>query len=586
MARMLLVVGFLLTAFSAVHAQETRQLAGSIEATKLFQDARQLQQERRFAAALQQWQAFVRQFPTDPAMGQALLGLGTCLIEAGQHEQAVEALDQALRKLPPNHDETARWNLAIALGKRGEATDSDADFARAASLFQKFALSPTLAQNKRALAYRSWGDMEFAQIEVAEKKKRWQEAGQGYRSFVQNFPEHPRIDQARLGLVEVYMAQNKNAEAEKILASLDVKSANAHADYLLLRWGEMLAGKGSQLEAAQKWGQLIERYPQSQYRNRALRLRGEALTQVPGQQAEALKLLATWIEHNPNDPTAISTLYRTATLAALLGDAKHAQFYANQVKQRTNDRVMRAQASHLLAQCAFAGNDAVEAMRNMQEFVQLEPQMAGKPDVMLLMARCQAALHRHEDALANFTSLLTTPHLNLTEPDRVRAEAIGSALALRKDLLVNEARWLRELFQEHPRSPWTADAHLKAAQHAARMKAYSDTHALAKIALDTGSQAHRPHALYLIGFASLNLRKSDEAIAAYRALLEQFPTYDKTAEARFAMAQSLESGNRKTEAAQAFELFSRLHANHPLVGQARQHLAQIQRDTPFGNRVQ
>src|SRR5579862_2764297 len=82
----------------------------------LFQDASRLQNAGKFAQAAVKWREFIRDYPSDAAVGLAYQGLGACLLETGEWQPAIDALKQALKRLPPGEaGGTIRWNLAIGL---------------------------------------------------------------------------------------------------------------------------------------------------------------------------------------------------------------------------------------------------------------------------------------------------------------------------------------------------------------------------------------------------------------------------------------------------------------------------------------
>src|SRR4029079_17873577 len=64
------------------------QTEGGAMATKLLQEAAKLQNAGKYSEAANKWQTFIKEFAKDPALGQAYMGLGTCLLETGEFNEA------------------------------------------------------------------------------------------------------------------------------------------------------------------------------------------------------------------------------------------------------------------------------------------------------------------------------------------------------------------------------------------------------------------------------------------------------------------------------------------------------------------
>src|SRR3954469_6169284 len=91
------------------------QAGDGASAMKLLQEAAKLQNAGKYAEAAGKWQIFIKDFTKDPAVGQAYMGPGTCMLEIGQFKEAVVAFDEALKHLPKEETgATIRWNLAVA----------------------------------------------------------------------------------------------------------------------------------------------------------------------------------------------------------------------------------------------------------------------------------------------------------------------------------------------------------------------------------------------------------------------------------------------------------------------------------------
>src|SRR5262245_41757516 len=98
----------------------------------LLKDATRLQNTAKYEAALALFQRFVKEHPKDPALPLAYQGLGTCLLETRQFNEAVAALDRALALWPKGESTwSLRWNRAVACFRRAEQTRKAEDLLEA-----------------------------------------------------------------------------------------------------------------------------------------------------------------------------------------------------------------------------------------------------------------------------------------------------------------------------------------------------------------------------------------------------------------------------------------------------------------------
>jgi TolA-binding protein len=532
-------------------------------AVALYRDASQLQNAGKFGEALKKWQQFVKDHGDDPAIGQAYQGLGTCSLETGAFEQAIDAFHLALKKLPEGESSNnLRWNLALAWQRRAEQSKNADHRQQLAAALQRVLADKNTPKERRALAgfYLARAELTLGKADQARKRfqelvdqsaepavvpaarlalanlaednRNWPDAAQRFADFLKHHPDHASVGEARLGLAEAYFRQSQWKEAEKVFA--EIKEAGPGADYAHFRWAELARLRGDLAESAKRWRQFLDQRPASAYRARGLWLAGDTFDQLK----DYPRAIETWELLLNEYPKEADRDLSVRLGWALLRDGKcdrgEIHFRAALVQRLPADQ--RAMALWGLARCATDLKKPDEAFRRYGEFVKND-EYGPSGDQALYQA-----------VLAALT--------------------IGDSKT--------GATWAVRMVERFPKSVWTGNAQLQAARFLADHEDYAQAWQRSRSVLEFSAAELQAPALYLSGYCALKSRKFKEAIPYFEKLRDDHPRSDQAPVAMYSLGVAWESMGAGTLALSAYEDFLKLHPKHRLAGQAAKRVRILQ----------
>jgi TolA-binding protein len=257
-------------------------------ATRLLQEASQLQNAGKFAEACGKWQQFLRDFPGDPAESIVHQGLGACLLEMKDWQGSIDAFKKALKLLPKGEPPAAiQWNLAVALYRRAEQTKTEYHHKEVEQALQDVSADQNMSKERRALA-----GIYLARL--AEEDKDWSKATRLYRAFLHDFPDHSSVDEARLGLADALLHGGQYQDAETAFGELANRRELAALDYVHFRWAEVAELRGELIVAADRWIAWLDKFAKSSLRERALPRASQAQLQAARQLTEKEQYEVAW----------------------------------------------------------------------------------------------------------------------------------------------------------------------------------------------------------------------------------------------------------------------------------------------------
>jgi TolA-binding protein len=549
----------ILTVLLPLSAQEAK------DAATLYKEAGQLQNAGKFADALKKWQQFVKEHPNDPAIGLAYQGLGTCFLETGAFESAIDAFALALKKLPEGESgHNLRWNLALAWQRRADQSKNVEHRKQAVRALQTVLADKSTPKDRQALAgfYLARAELSLGQTEAARKRllglldkppdksilpatrlalanmaedvRDWPEAAKRYADFLQHHPGDASANEARLGLAEAHFQQKQWKEAEKGFGEIKDAKGFASADYAHFRWAELASQRGDLGESAKRWRQFIEKHPKSSYRARALASAGETFDQLKDypKAIEAWESLFREFPQQPNRGLPIQLGW------ALLRDGKpdraEAQFKAVLTEKLPGDQ--RGLALWGMARCATGVKKADEAFSRYQDF------------------------YRHGDFG--------------TSGDQGLYESVLAALAVRD--AKTAAAWLDKLVERFPKSAWSANGQMQVARFQADQGDYEPAWQRCRWVLGAAHADVQAPALYLAGYCALKSRKFKEAIPYCEKLRDEHPKSEQAPVAMYSLGVAWESLGANAKALTAYQDFLHKHPKHTLAGQASKRVQLLQ----------
>jgi tetratricopeptide (TPR) repeat protein len=554
----------ILATFMLFVGSVTLSAQDSKDAAALYKEAGQLQNAGKFAEALKKWQQFVKEHANDPAIGLAYQALGTCSLETGAFEPAIESFERALKKLPEGESAAnLYWNLALAWQRRADQSKSVDHRKQAMEALRIVLTDKGTPKDRQALAgyYLARAELSLGQKDAARKRflgllenspaksilpatrlalgtmaedaRDWPEAVKRYADFLQHHPKDATANEVRLGLAEAHFQQKQWKEAEKFFG--EVKDAKGNAvDYAHFRWAELAGQRGDLAESAKRWRQFLEQYPKSSYRETALASAGETFDQLKDypRAIEAWESLLREFPKQPNRGLPIQLGW------ALLRDGK-AERAEPQFKAALDEKLPAEQLG-----LALWG-----------------------------MARCATGLKKTDEAFARFGDFYKHAEFG-PSGDQALYEAVLAALAMRE--VKTGATWLDKLVERYPKSVWAANGQLHSAKYQAEQGDYEPAWTRSRWVLDSSHADLQGPALYLAGYCALKSRKFKEAIPYYEKLRDQHAKSEHAPVAMYSLGVAWESLGANAKALSAYQDFLKLHPKHALAAQASKRVQLLQ----------
>lgn len=204
----------------------------------------------RWAAAIQEFEAFLAKYPDHASVPLAKFFLGEALVQQNDFAKARPYFD-AFYAAQPTHKYAPQ-----ALFRRGEAAYMTGDYPAARELLAKFNTEQAESKlNAYALPYL--GDLALMADEPAAAQRY-------YAAALRQHSDTPLADQCRFGLARALQQQRRFDDAAKFYQSLIAKPNSPLVDDALLQLGRLQFEQGQAAEAAKTLAELSEKYPQSE----------------------------------------------------------------------------------------------------------------------------------------------------------------------------------------------------------------------------------------------------------------------------------------------------------------------------------
>lgn len=247
---------------------------GTEPATRQYAVAVGFQNQKLFDAAIDEWNTFLRKYPTDARADKANHYLGTCCLQEKRYPDAIAAFTTVVTKYPKCElIDQSMLNLGIAQYASAQKTGLEGDYAKAERSFgqmlakhadSKFAdralfyraecLVQTRQTEKAATAYQEFvsknpdseftADAMYALGTAQDELKQPQKAAATFAGFVAKFPKHQLLSEVRMRQAEVLFNDNKFDEAKPIFEQVSKDKRFELSDVAMLRTARCLYEEG------------------------------------------------------------------------------------------------------------------------------------------------------------------------------------------------------------------------------------------------------------------------------------------------------------------------------------------------------
>lgn len=351
------------------------------------------------------------------------------------------------------------------------------------------------------------------------QKERWDEAAEGFRTFLKASPGHPRAATARLYLGLALVNQGENAAARDVLREF----VKLHPDSkslpdALYRIGETSYSLGDYRQAEKDLLAFLGRYPDHELGEWALPYLADAQLRLE-KAAEAVTHFRQAIEKYPNGKLTTEARFG---LARSLEAEKKPDEAMELYRQLAKTDGPRAAAS--LLRVATILYDDERYPEAAQEFLALAERFPQSPLVPTAQLNAGFALYRAGDYEKAASALENAAK----DPDQAATALhwLGMSRKAQGDA-TGAAKAFQTVVEAHPDAPIAKESRFQWADAELRAGDYKQAMRLFKQVVDADPQgAQAPDAVYFAAEAALLAGELDEAAA----LVERFKTdYGRTA---------------------------------------------------------
>lgn len=456
------------------------------KARELFADAANAQNNGAFELAIEQWNRLLKEYPTDASSSSAHHFLGVCYLqkETPDYELAIAEFNVALQDAKLKQREESLVNLGWSLYQSGMSaqepnrsktlaesvrvltilTDKypDGSFtdraifyaaeseSRLGNLDRAGSLYNQLVQNKSMAASSVRPDAIFGLALTYDEQQQTKLAKEYYDLFLDKYPKHPLVREAKLRSAEIAIKDNQPEQAIELLKQIASASdflQSPNADYVLYRYGFALAKAGKFNESAATYKQLSERFPKSQYSQNSSLAAGQTLMRDKkySEAKQAFKSLlagkderateaAHWIcqiailENKAADaipvarkalewstPSPMTVLLRMDLadgLSSTINGREEAKKFYEQIAVENPDDPIAPRATYNAAFAALQLGSHADAQRWSEAFAKRFPNDPLASDVAYIRSEAALQLGQHESAATGFEQLIAAEPTN------------------------------------------------------------------------------------------------------------------------------------------------------------------------------
>lgn len=372
-----------------------------------------------------------------------------------------------------------------------------------------------------------------------------------------------------------------------------------HLDTALFRLGECQRLLGNKAAADEAYGQLVRKFPQSDFRFRGEYRRAE-MHVSGGEFIQAVNYFRALLAANPPDEIRAPALYyhgfaqdrllltndAEAAYAELVTKFQASPFYSlgcvslGELKEKRGVPV--AETRDLYAKAAEKPASPRVGAEALFKLADLEFRNRNYPASADAYTKLLATYPKDDRAVSNQLAAAWAFHNAARYPIALTlaaAQASGAPESQRAEWLylkANSERQLKqdeaaitdysEMIQKYPASPLTASAAFENATMLFQKNRHADVLALATIIGQTNTAGLDVY--WMLAESHAALKQSDAAIANYRKIIEQFAASDRAPLSLFRIAKLQQELGKLEEASATYRQFVKNHPQHALAADA------------------
>lgn len=281
-----------------------------------------------------------------------------------------------------------------------------------------------------------------------KKLKAW--VVKSLREFSQRFPNDPRNDQITAWLADTFLLSGDKYQADATYQKLDlVFPSSGLLAYALFRRGELLSQKlGQHQTAIQVLGQVVDRFPESEYAPQSFLLMGRIKEKKTKNYQGAKDEYGKLVKNYPDDPRVFAALRAIAEIdRAKLKDYEAAISALNEIVARDSTNIGDIEALEEIADIYKKNlQDYGRAAEAFARLAAMFPEYEKAPD------RLMDAASLYEKQLADYQKAMDYYQLVVEKfPSSKKAEAAAKRIAKLQEKAAPVAE--EEKMNEEPPAP-------------------------------------------------------------------------------------------------------------------------------------
>lgn len=586
-------------------------------AARDYNSAAALQNAGLHQRALTKWADFIAKYPQDERVGRATYYLGVCELRQQKFKEAAERFQNVLAKWPdlPQADRAqynlamARYELAIAEKKPDAFRQAASDFAsvvskfaqsefvddalyyQADSLFNAGDTAAAIAPLSQLVdqhatsrhTARAVYDLGTAQQELGKRG----EAIAAFQKFLGQpaWSSHELAAEVQLRLGICLYDEGKLSEAIGLFGKAAEAQEFALADYSLYRMGQTQLQHAQFKQASETLKDFAKRFPQSNYRNEAAKVAGQAFLSANNPE-EATRVL-TPVANGKQPPAAEAAYWLGRALIQL-------KQYPRAISQMEN-AIGNLPQDPFVTYLKFARIDAIFEMpeRRQQapplyeQFLREHPEheFATQAHYMAALAYFDQKTFAKSRELA--VSYLDIPKqagpqadetLSSRRPEMLFVAAESTLLEMPGDAGARRRaeQWYRELIDQHPKHQRVAQSALRVGWCLNAAGQFQQTIDWLKPRLQQFSKSTQLASAYaLIGQSHQSLNQHQQAVSAFEEIVTKHAQWTRLDEALFDCASSYRVMQQWSKAQAHLERLVQTLAESPIRAESMYALGNI-----------
>lgn len=508
--------------------------------------------KKDYAAAAERLAAFLQKFPQSPFAEQGTLLLAQCCEQRGEFDQAVQQYRRATQREEGRFMADALLGLGTLLLQQNKAAEAGKALD---TLLEKFPQSPLLPSAK------------FQRGRVWFEQGRFEQASE---LFEQARDAKSLADHAAYWLAKCKLRQNEFAEAAKLfrqaIADFPQSKLLPEMNYDL---GVALVRAGETEEAAKTLGDFRAKFPDHAMAAETLQMLAVTLHQQKKYEP-SLKHCQAFLEKYPAHELAPLIAFLTAENSFLLGQYPQAvEGYRRFLEKYPKDAQVR-KAKYRLGLALYRAQQPEEAQKFLAEIADAAKQEEALRPALLALGDIHFQRGEWKPAEKRLSEYLAA---GLEAPSADDA-LLKLGLARQRDNRHEEAIRAYDLLLEHfAESPHRLQAVFERGQALVALKKWDEAgRAFERVLKEGADSRFAPYARNHLG--AIALQRNDFAGAAeqFERVLEASPDAAMQAEALFQRGQALMAAQQFKPAE---ELFARFLKQAPMHARAPHALAQM-----------